>query len=110
MSKPVTAPDRDLPEIPRGRPWEPPTSGLVQDDAAPTGWRVDEFGRRPSQLPVVPKVGAAVDASWEGGNEGASEVRRRLFQYWFDEEHEIPGFGVPFRYYFCRREAIETLA
>jgi len=28
---------------------------------------------------------------------------------WFDEDHDVPGFQVPFRYYFCQREAIETL-
>jgi len=22
----------------------------------------------------------------------------------------VPGFGTPFRYYFCQREAMETLA
>ncbi|MCS7054926.1 MAG: DEAD/DEAH box helicase family protein, partial [Thermoflexales bacterium] len=41
---------------------------------------------------------------------GASDVTRRLFAYWFEEEHEVPGFGAPFRYHFCQREAIETLA
>ena len=52
---------------------------------------------------------AVVDAWRDGGYEGASEVARRLFEYWFDEDHDVPGFGVPFRYYFCQREAIETL-
>ncbi len=36
-------------------------------------------------------------------------MTRRLFEYWFDEDHELAGFPVPFRYYFCQREAIETL-
>jgi hypothetical protein len=27
-------------------------------------------------------------------------------QYWFDEDHEVEGFGIPFRYYFGQREAI----
>ena len=43
------------------------------------------------------------------GYPGASDVTRRLFEYWFDEDHEVAGFRVPFRYYFCQREAIETL-
>ena len=51
-----------------------------------------------------------VDAWRDGGYRGASEVTRRLFEYWFEEDHEISGFDVPFRYYFCQREAIETLA
>lgn len=110
MAKAVIAYDKDLPEIPGRRPWEKPTSYLVKDDAAATGWRVDDSGRRPSRLLLVPKIRAAVDAWREGGYEGASDVTRRLFEYWFEEDHEVPGFGVPFRYYFCQREAIETLA
>lgn len=109
MTRAVIDYDRDLPEIPGRRPWEKPTSYLIKDDAAATGWRVDESGRRPSRLLLVPKIRAAVDAWRAGGYEGASDVARRLFEYWFEEDHEVPGFGVPFRYYFCQREAIETL-
>ena len=108
MSKSVIAYDKDLPEIPGRCPWEEPTSYLVKDDAAATGWRVDE-GRRPSRLLLVPKIRVAVDAWRESGYEGASEVAQRLFQYWFDEDHEVRGFDAPFRYHFCQREAIETL-
>ena len=116
MAKAVVAYDKDLPEIPGRRPWERPTSFLVKDEAAPTGWREDTTGRRPSRLLLVPKIRAAVDA-WRLGNRskgieayaGVSEVTRRLFEYWFDEDHEVAGFPVPFRYYFCQREAIETL-
>ncbi len=109
MAKAVIAYDKDLPEIPGRRAWEKPTSYLVKDDAAATGWREETSGRRPSRLLLVPKIRAAVDAWREGGYEGASGVTRRLFEYWFEEDHEVPGFGVPFRYYFCQREAIETL-
>jgi type III restriction enzyme len=109
MARAVIAYDKDLPEIPGRRPWEKPTSFLVKDDAAPTGWREDKSGRRPSRLLLVPKIRAAVDAWRAAGYEQASEVTRRLFEYWFEEDHEVPGFGVPFRYYFCQREAIETL-
>ena len=110
MTKAVIAYDKDLPEIPGRRPWEKPTSYLVKDAAAPTGWRVDESSRRPSRLLLVPKIRAAVDAWRDGRYEGASDVTRRLFEYWFEEDHEIAGYGVPFYYYFCQREAIETLA
>jgi len=109
MAKAVIAYHKDLPEIPGRRPWDKPTSYLVKDDAAETGWRVDESGRRPSRLLLVPKIRAAVDAWRAGGYQGASDVTRRLLEYWFEEDHEVPGFGVPFRYYFCQREAIETL-
>lgn len=109
MPKAVISYDKELPEIPDRRPWEKPSSFLVKDAAAPSGWRVNESGRRPSRLLLVPKLRAAVDSWREGGYSGASAVTRRLFEYWFEEDHEIPGFGVPFRYYFCQREAIETL-
>ena len=110
MAKAVIRYDRDLPEIPGRRPWERPVSHLVKDDDASTGWREDDSGRRPSRLLLAPKIRDAVDSWRDGGYPGASEVTRRLFEYWFEEDHEVPGFDVPFRYYFCQREAIETLA
>ena len=109
MAKAVVAYDKDLPGIPNRRPWTPPVSHLVKDDDAPTGWREDDSGRRPSRLLLVPKIRDAVDAWRDGGYPGASEVTRRLFEYWFEEDHEVAGFDAPFRYYFCQREAIETL-
>lgn len=110
MPEAVIAYDRDLPEVPDRLPWERPGSYLVKDDDAPTGWRVDDSSRRPSPLLLPPKIRVAVDAWRDGGYTGASEVTRRLFTYWFDEDHEVDGFDTPFRYYFCQREAIETLA
>ena len=110
MAEAVISYDQILPEIPGRRPWEVPTSYLVKDEEDPTGWRVDDSGRRPSTLLLVPKIREAVDA-WRGaGYPGASGVTQRLFEYWFEEDHEVPvGFDLPFRYYFCQREAIETL-
>lgn len=117
MSRAVIAYDKDLPEIVDRRPWERPSSFLVKDVSAPTGWREDRSGRRPSKMLLVSKLRAAVDTWREGDPErgierwaGASEVTKRLFQYWFDEDHGVAGFNVPFRYHFCQREAIETLA
>ncbi len=101
--------DKDLPRIPDRRPWEPPVSHLVKDDGAPTGWREDVSGRRPSKLLLVPEIRSAVSAWRNGGYQGVSAVTRRLFEYWFEEDHEVRGFDVPFRYYFCQREVIETL-
>ncbi len=37
-------------------------------------------------------------------------MTQHLFRYWFEEDPDVQGFGAPFRYYFCQREAIETLA
>ena len=109
MAKALIAYDKDLPEIPGRLPWEKPTSFLVKDAAAPTGWREDASGRRPSRLLLLPKLRIEVEAWREQRYPGASDITRRLFEYWFDEDHEVAGFQVPFRYYFCQREAIETL-
>jgi hypothetical protein len=49
-TKAVIAYDRDLPEIPDRRPWEKPTSYLVKDETAATGWREEKarvVGRSP---------------------------------------------------------------
>jgi len=108
MAKAVIAYDKDLPEIPGRRPWERPTEHLVKDESAPTRWRVQE-GRRPTRLLLVPKIRVKVDDWRAKGYPGASEVTRRLFEYWFEEDHEVAGFPTPFRYWFCQREAIETL-
>jgi type III restriction enzyme len=109
MAKALINYDKDLPEIPGRRPWEKPTSFLVKDEKAATGWREDRSGRRPSHLLLVPKIREAVDTWREQCYPGSSDVTRRLFEYWFDEDHEVAGFPVPFRYYFCQREAIEIL-
>lgn len=109
MAKSIVAYDRDLPEIPDRRPWEKPTSFLVKGEE-PGSWLIDDSGRRPSNLLLVNKLRAAVDTWREQGYPGASDVTLRLFEYWFEEDHEVPGFPLPFRYHFCQREAIETLA
>ncbi len=108
MAGAVVAYDKELPEVPGRRPWEKPTQHLVKDDNESSGWRVAD-GRRETRLLLVPKIRAAVDAWREGGYQGASQVTQRLFEYWFEEDHEVAGFGVPFRYYYCQREALETL-
>ena len=109
MAKAVINYDKDLPEIQDRRPWEKPESYLVKDEEESTGWRENTSGRRPTKLLLVPKIREAVDAWRESGYEGASEVSQRLFEYWFHEDHKVDGFDTPFRYYFCQREAIETL-
>lgn len=109
MAQAVIAYDRDLPEIQGRLPWERPTSYLVKDDTTPTGWREETSGRRPSRLLMVSRIREAVDGWRDYGYPGASEVTRRLFEYWFEQDHQVDGFPTPFRYYFCQREAIETL-
>ena len=109
MPKSVIAYDKELPEIPGRLPWTPPSSYLVKDTKSPTGWTENTSGRRPTRLLMVSKIRATVDTWRKQGYPGTSAVSRRLFEYWFDEDHEVDGFQAPFRYYFCQREAIETL-
>jgi type III restriction enzyme len=116
MPKSIIAYDKDLPEIPGRCAWEKPASYLVKDASAPTGWRVEDSGRRRSELLIISKLREAVDGWREGdpakGIEpyvGISDVTRRLLEYWFQEDHGVEGFRGPFRYHFCQREAIETL-
>lgn len=109
MAQSVIAYERDLPEIPGRYPWTRPTSRLVKDTSADSHWRVDDSGRRPSDLLLIDKIRQSVDAWRDGGYPGASEVSLRLFEHWFEQDHEVAGFDVPFRYYFCQREAIESL-
>ena len=110
MSKSVIGYDRELPEIPDRKPWERPTCFLVKDKVVADGWRIDESGRRASKLLLVNKLRLAVDQWRADGYPGASSVTQRLFSHWFEEEHEVPGYPVPFRFHFCQREAVETLA
>ena len=100
--------DKDLPGIAGRLPWEEPTSHLVRDQAALTGWREQE-GRRDSRILLVPKIRSEVNRWREEGYPGVSEVTLRLFEYWFQEDHAVFGYPIPFRFYFCQREAIETL-
>jgi len=64
--------------------------------------------RRPSQAAFVPKIREAVDGWREHGYEGASDTTKRLLTFWFAEDHQTPD-RREFSYYFCQREATETL-
>lgn len=108
MPQPVIFYDRGLPEIAGRLPWQPPDSHLVREESQEGKWRLVPE-RRPSPLLLPPLLRGEVNTWRSEGYPGASEVSRRLFHYWFEEEHEVSGFSAPFRYHFCQREAIETL-
>lgn len=69
-------------------------------------------GRRPTPIVVAQNLRRAV-AEWrEARYGGASDTTIELLQHWFGTDHEVLGVGdehIPFKYYFCQREAIETL-
>jgi type III restriction enzyme len=73
----------------------------------------DPFGiperRKPSDgTYAVNGVRARVDAWRAQGYKGASATSRRLLGFWFADEHRADD-GTPFRFYFCQREAVETV-
>lgn len=57
---------------------------------------------------LVNGVRAAVDAWRANSYPGASATTKRLLSFWFQDEHRTIS-GLPFRYYFCQREAVETV-
>ncbi len=67
-------------------------------------------GRRPSYIPIAQNLRRPVKDWREADYPGASDTTRDLLHFWFGEDHllEKDGAQMPFRYYFCQREAIET--
>ncbi len=69
-------------------------------------------GRRPSPIIIAQNLRRFVREWRETDYPGASDTTRELLHHWFAREHLIETAGgerVPSRYYFCQREAIETL-
>jgi|LQYC01.1.fsa_nt_gi type III restriction enzyme len=69
-------------------------------------------GRRPSPIIVANNLRSFVKTWRETDYPGASDTTRELLYHWFERDHIVgtpSGERVPFRYYFCQREAIETL-
>ena len=69
-------------------------------------------GRRPTTIAIAQNLRREV-AEWrEAQYGGASETTIELLHHWFGTGHEVEGpdgARIPFSYYFCQREAIETL-
>lgn len=64
--------------------------------------------RAPSPAPLVDGIRIEVDAWRAQGYPGTSATSRRLLEHWFLDEHQTVD-GLPFRYYFAQREAVETV-
>ena len=65
--------------------------------------------RKPSEgTYVVNGVRASVDAWRAQGYPGSSATSQRLLGFWFADEHRTAD-RTPFRFYFCQREAVETV-
>ena len=69
-------------------------------------------GRRPSTINIAHNLRRAVSEWRQNEYPGASDTTRELLTYWFERSHLISardGGQIPFQYYFCQREAVETL-
>ena len=63
--------------------------------------------RQPSKAYLVNAIRQAVFTWRNQGYPGVTQTTRRLLQYWFNEDHIVDK--EPFEFWFCQREAIETL-
>lgn len=114
-ARPAVAPppsnvlELDLPEIDGRTPYTRPTSHLVKVDQ--DTWR-EAPSRRASGTLLPNAIRTEVDKWRDAGHPGASDTSRRLLQYWFEEDHltdhRVPDAGR-FQYFFCQREAAETI-
>ena len=61
----------------------------------------------PSKAYMVNELRKAVYTWREQGYPRVTPTTKRLLQYWFEEDHLVEN--EPFQFWFCQREAIETL-
>lgn len=92
-------------------PWEEPNAHRVrakkEGESAQTA-----KGRRPSPIVVAQSIRGMVREWRDSGYGGASDTTRYLLSHWFERSHRTKspnGEEYPFNYYFCQREAVETL-
>jgi len=92
------------------KPYEEPCRYRVKADKEGDPAKIIN-SRRPSNTPIPENLRPAVKRWREGDYPGASDTTRELLHYWFGEEHLLEmkdGERIPFQYFFCQREAIET--
>ena len=62
--------------------------------------------------PLVDKIRKEVKTWRESNYDGASETSKALLRWWFENEHPVEdsdGNIALFKYYFCQREAVESV-
>ena len=64
--------------------------------------------QRESRAALVPSIRAAVHDWRSSGYEGATGTSQRLLRHWFESDH-LNAAGEEWLYYYCQREAVETL-
>jgi len=92
-------------------PWEFPNAHRQRADIQGQPAKIVKR-RRPSPVVIANNLRAEVRIFRDSQYAGASDTSRELLYHWFESDHAVidkEGVSVPFRYYFCQREAIETL-
>jgi len=99
-------------------PWQEPNAHRVRAEKSGDP-AVIKQGRRASPIEAINNLRAAVREWREAFYIGASDTTIQLLNHWFNRAHRLTfpskeGAGVgleefEFRYYFCQREAVETL-
>jgi len=108
MSDTIVNPDALLPLF---GPSDIPTHHRVRGDKPGDPAKVIK-GRRPSPITIAQNLRRHITEWREGQYAGASETSIELLNHWFCRDHQVrtkEGLTTPFAYYFCQREAIETL-
>lgn len=92
-------------------PWEEPTAHRIRADKDGEPAKVVKH-RRPSQIAIAQNLRSDLRDWREAHYAGASDTTRHLLDHWFNRSHRKStpaGEEFEFQYYFCQREAIETL-
>ncbi|MFM7887068.1 MAG: DEAD/DEAH box helicase family protein, partial [Pseudanabaena sp.] len=92
-------------------PWAEPNAHRVRAEKAGDPAVIVQ-GRRASPIDLVSNLRSAVRDWREAFYIGASDTTIQLLNHWFGRAHRqttTNGEDFEFRYYFCQREAIETL-
>jgi type III restriction enzyme len=92
-------------------PWAEPNAHRVRAEKAGDPAVIVQ-GRRASPIDLVSNLRSAVRDWREAFYIGASDTTIQLLNHWFGRAHRQitpDGEDFEFRYYFCQREAIETL-
>jgi len=65
------------------------------------------INRQPTDAPLVDKLREKVYDWRKNGYKGATAITQKLLSFWFYQDHLVEG--RTFKYFFCQREAIESL-
>lgn len=93
-----------IPYIEGRDPSRPPNCYLVREGE--NSYRI-ESGRRKSNCLLVNKLRDEVEKWRNNDYPGVSPTTRELLHFWFFNDHQVNG--ELFRYWYCQREAVETL-